>query len=70
MFPKYHKERVMIIRRVRLIDIYEAIMNSGREKQRVKGNMLGWCRIEVRELDIYTGFMKDGGLIRTWTRVS
>lgn len=60
----------MLTRRVRLIDIYEATMKSGREKQRAKGNMLGWCGIDVREREMYKGFMKDGGLIRTLTRVS
>lgn len=60
----------MLTRRVRLIDIYEATMKSGREKQRAKGDMLGWYGIEVRELEMYTGFMEDGGLVRTLARVS
>lgn len=52
----------MLTKRVKLINIYEATIKSEKEKQRAKGNIIGWCGIEVRELEMYTGFMKDGGL--------
>lgn len=39
---KYHKERVMLTRRIGLIpDLCEATMESVTEKPRAKGNILG-----------------------------
>lgn len=46
-----------------ILDLCEAAIESAREKPRAKGNMLGWCGVDGRELEPKTGLMNEGGFI-------